>query len=226
MTKNYTVAPRSRFNIWVDLEDGQLASTSVSTTVTSTNNVPIIVERSMWWPGGGWQEAHNSPGTTSTARRWALAEGEVGGADNSRTYVLIANTSSHSGQARVVLYFEDGSAATVNADLSANSRFTLDVAARVPQAAGKRFGAVVESSGPNPIDLVVERAVYSDAGGVTWAAGTNALAMPVIDGTISGTQSATSGTVSLVASPATGDEGTQSPGAFTLTRSNGTGAMI
>jgi hypothetical protein len=40
----------------------------------------IIVERAMWWPGptsATWHEAHNSPGTTQTGTRWALAEGEV-----------------------------------------------------------------------------------------------------------------------------------------------------
>jgi hypothetical protein len=35
---------------------------------------------------------------------------------------------------------------------------------------------VVESLGPTPVQIVVERAMYSNAGGVQWAAGTNALA--------------------------------------------------
>jgi hypothetical protein len=34
------------------------------------------------------------------------------------------------------------------------------------------FGALIESTQP----IFVERSVYSDAGGVTWAAGTNATA--------------------------------------------------
>ena len=82
--------PNSRFTIWVDDEEfpagsrvKPLANVAVSTTVTSMNNVPIIVERTMWWPGGVtpdfWTEAHNSPGATVTGTRWALAEGEVGG---------------------------------------------------------------------------------------------------------------------------------------------------
>ncbi len=38
-------------------------------TVRSTNAVPIVVERTMWWPGPAlttnyWYEAHNSPGAT------------------------------------------------------------------------------------------------------------------------------------------------------------------
>ena len=41
-----------------------------------------------------------------------------------------------------------------------------------PEAVGRRFGAVVV--GDN--DFIVERAMYWDANGVHWAAGTNALA--------------------------------------------------
>ena len=35
---------------------------------------------------------------------------------------------------------------------------------------------IVESVGGAPVQIVVERAMYSNAGGVRWAAGTNALA--------------------------------------------------
>jgi hypothetical protein len=45
-----------------------------------------------------------------------------------------------------------------------------------PSAQGRRFGVIVESTGTTPAQIVVERAMYSDAGGVTWAAGTNSLA--------------------------------------------------
>ena len=87
ITKTYTVAGNSRFNIWVDQEDPALADAAVSTRITSTNGVPIIVERAMWWPGptsDTWHEAHNSPGETTTGTRWAMAEGEVGGAAQHR----------------------------------------------------------------------------------------------------------------------------------------------
>ena len=70
IVKPYTVAANSRFNIWVDYEDARLADTAVSTTIQSTNGVPVIVERAMWWPGDAdWYEAHNSPGATATGTR-------------------------------------------------------------------------------------------------------------------------------------------------------------
>jgi hypothetical protein len=180
ITKTYTVNPNSRFNIWVDFEDAALADAAVSTTVRSTNGVPIIVERAMWWPGpspANWYEAHNSPGSIETGVKWAMAEGELGGASATETYILIANTAATSGTARVTLLFEDGSA-PVSRDyqLPPSSRTNVPVALDFPAAAGKRFGATVESLGASPAPIVVERAVYYNAGGVFWSAGTNALA--------------------------------------------------
>ena len=176
--KTYAVDPLSRFSIWVDQEDPKLADTGVSTIVRSTNNVPIIVERAMWWPGNWttWTEAHNSPGATETGTKWALAEGEVGGSQNATTYVLIANTGATSGQAKVTLMFESGSPVAKLMTLAPNSRTNVDISYLFPESRNKRFGVVVESLGTNPAPLVVERAMYTDAGGATWAAGTNALA--------------------------------------------------
>jgi hypothetical protein len=185
--KSYQVPANGRFTIWVDDEQipagsgiKPLGNVAVSSTITSTT-VPIIVERSMWWPGPAlsanfWTEAHNSPGATVTGARWALAEGEVGGSDGAETYILIANTSASGGNARVTLYFEDGTTAERTFALLPRSRTNVAVSTEFPSATGRRFGAVVESLGATPAQIVVERAMYTSPGGVTWAAGTNALA--------------------------------------------------
>jgi hypothetical protein len=183
LTKNYMVAANSRFTIWVDEEqfpslsgNRALASVSCSMRVASTNAVPIIVERAMWWPQPNWYEAHNAPGTTVTGTRWALAGGEAGGPGSLQTFVLVANTSAAAGQARVTLYFEDGTTAQTTIDLLANSRTNVSIADTFPSSNGRRFGIVVDSLGATPAQLVVERAMYSNAGGVTWSAGTAAVA--------------------------------------------------
>ena len=44
----------------------------------------------------------------------------------------------------------------------------------VRRSVGKRFGALVESLGTTPVPIVVERAMYRNANGQPWAAGTNA----------------------------------------------------
>jgi hypothetical protein len=183
LTKTYAVAANSRFTIWVDEEqfpdlsgNRALSNASCSMRVRSTNNVPIIVERAMWWPQPNWYEAHNAPGTTVTGTRWALAGGEVGGANALQTFVLVANTSATAGQARVTIYFEDGTSLQSTITLLANSRSNVSIGDTFPTSNGRRFGIIVDSLGVTPAQLVVERAMYSNAGGVTWSAGTAAVA--------------------------------------------------
>jgi uncharacterized repeat protein (TIGR01451 family) len=188
-TKAYTVPAQGRFTIWVDAEEipagsgaRPLDNVAVSSTVTSDQD--IIVERTMWWPSPAtsadyWTEAHNSPGATSTGTYWAMAEGEVGGPDASETYILIANTSTFAGSARVTLYFEDGSSVQKDVPLLPRSRRNVAVSSEFPQAANRRFGSTVESLGTTPAEIVVERAMYTSPGGAVWTAGTNALAAKV-----------------------------------------------
>ena len=187
LTKDHDVAASSRFNIWVDHEElpagsqrFPLADTPVSTIVESLDGVPIIVERAMWWPGPAfaptWIEAHNSPGATSGGTLWALGDGEVGGPSQVETYVLVANVSAWAGLAKVTLLFDDETTATKYVPIAAYSRSNVAIGAEFPEAAGRRFGVTVESIGGPPPAIVVERAMYSNAGGTPWAAGTNALA--------------------------------------------------
>jgi ligand-binding sensor domain-containing protein len=180
VVKQYAIAPKSRFNIWVDYEDPRLADTPVSTVITSTNGVPVIVERAMWWPGptsATWAEAHNSAGLTETGRTWVLAEGEAGGSRGVETYILIANRGEVD-TARVTLLYEDGTTAAKDVPLPGHSRTNVATASDFPGAVGRRFGAIIEALGPSP-QIVVERAMYSNAAGVWWAAGTNAVATKI-----------------------------------------------
>jgi hypothetical protein len=130
----------------------------------------------MWWPKDQWHEAHVSAGATTTGTRWALADGEVS-ADEfaTETYILIANTSTTAGTATVTLLEEGGTPTQVIVDLQPSSRVNVPVSGLLPPSAGgrRRFGALVESNG---VEIVVERAMYSNAGGITWGAGTAALA--------------------------------------------------
>jgi hypothetical protein len=175
LTRDYVVGPQSRFNIWVDVEDPALADTAVATRVRSTNGVPVIVERAMWWPGDArtWHEGHNSTGATQAGTRWALADGEAGGSQATETYVLIANTSTFAGTASVTLVFEDGGTSSRDVPLPASSRTSIPVGLVFPEADGRRFGVVVDSVGAPAAAIVVERAMYSDAPGARWAAGSS-----------------------------------------------------
>ena len=136
----------------------------------------------MWWPGptpSTWQEAHASTGSTVAVTRWGIADGVVQDLPGvTDTYILVANVAPQPARVRVTLLFDDGGAAqSKEFDVAAASRLNVDVRAEFPQAAGRGFGAVVESL--NGQALVVERSMYNDANGLRWAAGTNALATPL-----------------------------------------------
>jgi hypothetical protein len=154
----------------------------VSTTVTSTNGVPIVVERSMYWPGSffDYYESHGSPGSTATAQRWVLAGLHTDPLHGSAGYVLIANTSNRAGTARLTYLVPPPmyTFAPIDIPLPANSRTTLLALGGQPIPAA--FGVLVESVGPDPVDLVVEGATYrTSRQGPFWDAGGGALAMPL-----------------------------------------------
>ena len=108
---------------------------------------------------------------------WGLAEGEIGGPSGEETYILVANTSSFAGSAKVTLLFEDGTTTERIYTLGAQSRTNVAVGPDFGAiVAGRRFGAIIESLGTTPAQIVVERAMYHDAPGQVWGAGTNALA--------------------------------------------------
>jgi hypothetical protein len=175
VTRNYVIGAHSRFSVYVDSIPG-LEHTSVATTVTSTNNVPIVVERAMYWPGGFFQyyEGHTSVGTTRTAQRWVIASGD--GDPSTQTFVLLANTDNRPGQAELRIMSPSGFVPSLRrlVDLPANSRTTVELTGMPP-----RYAVLVTSSGPSPVELVVEPSVYRSNGGVLWASGANEVATPL-----------------------------------------------
>jgi hypothetical protein len=179
--KQYNLLPTSRQTIDVAGEDPRLASTSVSTIVTTT--LPIVAERAMWWPGRSlspeWYEAHVSLGATSTGMAWALAGGAAGGASAETTYALVANQDAGAGQARVTLVLDDQTQIVRTVSLAPTSRTTVDFGSLFPESAGHHFSALIESVGAVPVPIVVEWSRYSSPGGQFWGAGSAALATKV-----------------------------------------------
>ncbi|BCS34400.1 hypothetical protein TBR22_A36300 [Luteitalea sp. TBR-22] len=191
-SKRITAPASSRSGIWVDMEQipgvggYPLADVALAMRLESVNGVPIIVERAMWWPGDGasWHEAHNSSGATESGTKWGMAFGQTGGPLNVQTYVLIANTSSTPGLARVTIMFPDGEQAERTYTLLPQSRTNAAIG---PDFGGitdrMSFGIVVEALGATagaPIpQIVVEEAIYVDAPGAPLAAGTNLVATKI-----------------------------------------------
>jgi hypothetical protein len=175
IARPFTIAPTSRLTVSVETQAAELVNAAVSTTVTSDQ--PVVAERAMYWPGlaNQWFEAHNSFGTTAPGTRWGIAEGRVGQAQAFQTYILLANASTtDAAQVRVTFLRPNGTTVVKTYTVNPTSRFNVHVNGMVPELVNENFGALVEvTAGPG---ISVERALYSDALGVTWAAGSNALA--------------------------------------------------
>jgi type 1 glutamine amidotransferase len=183
--RNFTVPALGRLTIPVEQVDPALAATSVSMTITSTNGVPVVAERSMWWPGSDWYEGHATLATNTTGTAWAVADGLSDDANNARTFLLVASGQSATADSlRVTLVRDAGPPLErVYTDaLTPNSRLTIDLSAAFPAIIGERVGVIVESMGQTsggavaPMPIVVERAMYNDVGGLFWSAGSNVVA--------------------------------------------------
>jgi hypothetical protein len=175
VTHTRQVPANGRLTVNIEAEDSSLANLSaIGTRVTST--VPVVVERSQYWPfsPGQWYEAHNSFGQTETATHWGLAEGRVGGSAAYKTYVMVTNSHATTTAQLSVKFLREGAAPVVKAfSIAPSTRLTIDVGGtQVPEIVNGAFGVELVSSLP----VSVERAMYSDANGQFWSAGTIAAA--------------------------------------------------
>ena len=95
--------------------------------------------------------------------------------------MLIANPTATPGRARVTVYAADATAGPRprDFDLPPKSRTNVPIAGTFFRTGERQVGVVVESLGLTPVPIVVEHATYGSPGGVTWAAGGNALASPL-----------------------------------------------
>jgi len=172
VTKKKQLASGQRLTVNLALEDPTLASAAVATRVAST--LPIIVERSQYWPftPDRWTEAHNSFGLTSTGKKWGLAEGRVGGPQHYQTFILLANPGTQEAAVTVTFLRTDGSTLTKHVTVPATTRVNVAIGTGtdVPELTDEALGVLIESTQ----EIAVERAMYSDANGVIWAAGSNA----------------------------------------------------
>lgn len=173
VTINKFVPGNSRLTVNVEVEHPLLANAAVSTQVTS--DLPIVSERAMYWfgPSATWVEAHNSFGLTAIGTKWGLAEGSVGIPPfDYETYILLANPNDTATMVTITYLRTNGSTVAKTYPVPPTSRFNVFVNADVPELSNEDFSAVIEATLP----IAVERALYWNAEGIKWAAGTNATA--------------------------------------------------
>jgi hypothetical protein len=171
VVRTHVVPATRRVTLNIADEAPSLADAVVATKVSAT--APILVERSQYWPKPVWEEGHNSFGETALGTHWGLAEGRVGGTNNCQTFVLLANPGSDAATVTVRFLRAAGASITKTFIVAPTSRFTVAITgpgSDVPELVNESFGADLTSTQP----IMVERAMYSDANGIVWAAGSNA----------------------------------------------------
>lgn len=167
----FTMAASSRRTVRVNGIAGLENVGGVSAVVESTNSLPIVVERTMYWANGTKRGGHTSEAVSGPATKWYLAEGATGYFD---TFVLIANPDpAQAADVKVTFLRDDGSAPVQLPvfSLGPSQRTTIWVNLDVPELAATAFSTVVEST--NGTKLFVERAMYfpPPPTGGTWEAG-------------------------------------------------------
>ena len=138
----------------------------------------------MYWFGPdfqNWTDAHNSAGVTTTGTNWALAEGQEGGGQKYKTFVLIANPSTSDASVRLPHAARRRTAGHHLRAVHRARQLALHLlrgatgGMRRPRSRqlqdGELFGIQLESINGTPI--VIERALYWDFGGEAYSAGTN-----------------------------------------------------
>jgi subtilisin-like proprotein convertase family protein len=177
IVRTVDVPANGRTTINVETVDPRLANTPVSTTIVS--DVGIIAERSMYWPDVslGWREAHNSVGVTEAALRWGVADGRIGGPRGYATYILLANPNAAAAEVEVSFLKGGVRGPAQTFVLPPTSRHNVWVNNDFPTLGDGLFSAEVRVLNYQPI--VVEKALYWNAGSEIWAAGTGVVATPL-----------------------------------------------
>jgi YVTN family beta-propeller protein/autotransporter-associated beta strand protein len=148
-----TLPATSRTTIHAEDVDG-LDAAMFSTIVTSTDALPLVVERTMRWDASGYG-AHTEKATAGAAPTWYFAEGSTGFFS---TFLLLANPHASANVAHVT-YFREGEPELVrDYALAPGSRTTID-AWDEPELRNRSFGARVTFDLPG----VAERAMYFGA---------------------------------------------------------------
>jgi len=154
--KTFEAASHSRLTISVDS-----IFTADEVSVRLQANVPVAVERSMFFSGR--RAGHDSIGVTAPGTRWYLAEGcTTQGFDE---YVLVQNPGDRDAAVTATFMTGGGSARTRGYAVPAHSRFTIHVNDVLP---GQVVSTAIESDRP----VVVERSQYLN----NMAAGTCSIA--------------------------------------------------
>ena len=160
IVRSYTVAPRSRYTIWVNGIPG-LGGGDVSASITSTED--IAVERAMYLDGAGaaFLAGHDASAVPAPALSWFFAEGATGSFFDE--YILLANTSTTTAIVQIDYLLPDGMVIPKAYELAPESRRTIRVDDEHPSLSDTAVSARIHSL--NGVSFVAERTMWWGDGG-------------------------------------------------------------
>ena len=144
------IPARSRVTIHVDQLEG-LQDASASVKVESTDKLPLIVERTMFWDQS-YYGGHTANAVAKPEKQWTFAEGFQGFFD---TYILIANANATKTTATLTFLRENDTPVVKSVEVAPFARKTV-YASDYDELKGRAFGIVVDSTEP----VIAERAMY------------------------------------------------------------------
>ena len=153
INKTHTVAAQSRDTIVA--QDPAEVGPDQAFSTRLDSDVPIIVERAMYFPGGG----HDTIGVTAPADTWFLAEGYT--ASGFGTYILIQNPNASDATVDVTYMLQGGGVITRTHTVAAQSRDTIVAQDAAEVGPDQAFSTRLDSDVP----IIVERAMYWADGG-------------------------------------------------------------
>jgi hypothetical protein len=183
--KLYTIAPRSRFTVYLNAEVGNIGGVAASFTSLR----PFVAERSIYW-GAGRVEGTNTIGVPGSARTWTLPEGSAGG--QFETFLLLANPNNEASVVDLSVQIEGYGQVTLPAHLRkivpAYGRLTIYMPQLLQEMAiteGLTPGAFASASFGTTVrvaqgaGIVAEHAIYWGRDGSNfWRAGAASFGTP------------------------------------------------
>ena len=145
-----TIPAQSRVTIHVDQLAG-LENASASVRVTSTDGVPLVVERTMFWDAT-YYGGHTGAAVSQPAPTWYFAEAAQGFFD---TFVLVTNANTTAADVTLTFLREGEPPVIKTVPVGAASRVTI-AASTFGELVGRSFGLIVDATQP----VIAERAMY------------------------------------------------------------------
>lgn len=158
-----SVPGRSRATVNVNAFLG--AGVDNSAQVETTNNVPVVAERPMYFNYNGvWTGGHDVVGVNQTKQDWYFAEGTT--RPGFEQYICLQNPGNNGADVRITYMMENSQTQTQDLTVGAKSRVTVPVHAVL----GPGIDNSAQVSSTNGVPIVAERPMYFNYQGV-WTGG-------------------------------------------------------